>query len=135
MAEKREQGEQMEFSIKRKEIAGEKNSWNVDFAEFSFWMCCRHSSSTTGACLRLFRSISVLCVSVSILCIPISLLLSWVLASSWLPVLTASILDDFTIFTRPFVMFRRIYFLILKSYRIFERPDWEYHHESIRKEG
>ena len=44
-------------------------------------------------------------------------------------------LDDFTISTRPFVMFRRIYFLILKCYSIFERPDWEYLHESIRKEG
>jgi hypothetical protein len=32
-------------------------------------------------------------------------------------------------------MFRRIHFLILKCYRIFERADVEYLHESIRKEG
>ncbi len=32
-------------------------------------------------------------------------------------------------------MFRCIYFLILKCYRIFEKPDWEYLPESIRKEG
>jgi hypothetical protein len=32
-------------------------------------------------------------------------------------------------------MFRRIYLLILKCYKIIERPDLEYFHEPIRKEG
>lgn len=32
-------------------------------------------------------------------------------------------------------MFRPIYFLTLKCYKTFESHDWEYLHESIRKEG
>jgi hypothetical protein len=32
-------------------------------------------------------------------------------------------------------MFVPIYLLILKCYKIFGRPDLEYRHESIRKEG